>query len=280
VSDAGSPDPAVALSTDPAHGGRWTSLRTSGPGPAREWLWRNPAVPVAHREAVQPRQPFVDAGGGEECFPSVTGDPARGHDHGDVWSRPWSGDEHESGVDVGGLGLRRRVGHERGSLRVDYSLAGPPGTGILHAVHLLLALSDDARIEITPGTDVVLQDHPAPGRTRSTRWPDGDGVDLSSLGPVDGSARSAVVATDAVDVVDGEHGLSLRWGVRGSSSAPVSLVLWRNLGGWPADAPYRSIGVEPLLGSALDRDRATPEQLAVLGTEPLRWWLEIRPRRV
>lgn len=265
----------VRLRTDLEHGGRWTSLRSTGPAGEREWLWPNPAVSPARRATAGPRQPFVDAGGGEECFPSVTGAVERGHDHGDVWSRPWSGEDADAGATTGDLALRRRVTPGEGVLRVDYEITGPGGTGVLHAVHLLLALSQDARVEVPAGADVVLQDHPAPGRAHRTRWPDGDGVDLACLGPADGTARSAVVAVDAVDVVDGRDRLSLRWGVGAPARAPVSLVLWRNLGGWPASAPYRSIGIEPLLGAALDRDRAEPGQLAVLGQEPLRWWVEV-----
>lgn len=46
----------VTVTADPAHGGRWTSLRAAG----REWLWRrdDPA-----RSAVEPGAAFVDAGG-------------------------------------------------------------------------------------------------------------------------------------------------------------------------------------------------------------------------
>jgi hypothetical protein len=32
----------------------------------------------------------------------------------------------------------------------------------------------------------------------------------------------------------------------------VSVALWRNLGGFPGGHPYRSIGVEPMLGSVFD----------------------------
>ena len=78
---------------------------------------------------------------------------------------------------------------------------------------------------------------------------------------MDGSARLAVVDTDAVKLIDGDETLLLHWWLQ-RGEGPVSLLLWRNLGGWPASDPYRSIGVEPLLGAATDVDGARPEQLA------------------
>src|SRR5581483_10582739 len=50
--------------TDLEHGGRWTSLRLGG----REWLWQR-ADPA--RAGVAPGDAFVDAGGLEECVPTV-----------------------------------------------------------------------------------------------------------------------------------------------------------------------------------------------------------------
>src|SRR4051812_19226613 len=105
----------VTATFDPAHGGRWTSLSAAG----REWLWHRPAVnaagpasaparsasaavgpasapagpaptsasePGPARSSVRPGAAFVDAGGVEECIPTIRGVP----DHGDAWSRPWA----------------------------------------------------------------------------------------------------------------------------------------------------------------------------------------------
>jgi hypothetical protein len=53
-------------------------------------------------------------------------------------------------------------------------------------------------------------------------------------------------------------------------------VVWRNLGGWPVEAPYRSIGVEPMIGAGTDVAAATPRQLATIGDEgSITWWLEV-----
>src|SRR3954451_9902644 len=94
---------------DCQHGGRWTSWRAG----QREWLWSNPGVPAAARVAVEPGDGFVDAGGAEECFPTVRGTP----DHGDVWSRSWRGTPADAHVDVPGLGVLGRTVADRTELQ-------------------------------------------------------------------------------------------------------------------------------------------------------------------
>ncbi|MFI6424331.1 hypothetical protein [Promicromonospora sp. NPDC050880] len=261
----------LTVRTDPALGGRWTSLAT----PEREWLWRNPRVPAADRVAVAPGDPFVDAGGAEECFPTING-PS---DHGEVWSRPWTtGAPGVARARAGALALTRRLTTHDGVVRADYTVDGPPGAGVLHAVHMLLDVGPDARLEVPGRPDVLVVEWPEPGATTATTWPDGGGVPLDALGPDDGTARCAVVATDRVDVVDGADRLSLRWGTPGP--APLSLVVWRNLGGWPEGSPYRSIGVEPLLGAETNLDRAGRDRSARLdGRGRLAWWLEATASR-
>ena len=261
----------LTASTDLAHGGRWTSLST----PEREWLWRNPRVPAAARAAVRPGDAFVDAGGGEECFPTVVGTP----DHGDAWSRPWTRTRGGATVDAGGLTIARRLDVVDGAVRARYRVGAPAGVGLLHAVHLLLDLSPAARLVVPGEPAVVVSDWPRPGRDTATVWPDGGGVPLDRLGADDRTARCAVVATSAVDVVDGEDRLRLRWRLL-SGRAPLSLVVWRNLGGWPDRAPYRSVGVEPLLGAATDRARADPDRLARCdGGAGLAWELVVSAQR-
>ena len=45
-----------------------------------------------------------------------------------------------------------------------------------------------------------------------------------------------------------------------------SLLLWRNLRGWPEAGPYRSIGIEPMLGRAADWQTADDDELARIGS--------------
>jgi hypothetical protein len=193
----------LTVEVDLAHGGRWTSLRT----PEREWLWRHPDPAVAAaRAAVAPGAAFVDAGGAEECFPTVRGEP----DHGAVWSRPWSA----TGVTVDGLRLDRRIRTD-GAVTVDYTITGPPHAPVVHAVHALLDVSPAARLD-APGVrtaHLVDQGSVVP-------WPAG----LDRLGPDDGTATAAVLpGCAAVTVVDGADALELTW-----RAADPALLLWRN----------------------------------------------------
>jgi hypothetical protein len=141
---------------DLRRGGRWTSLRVAG----REWLWRRRDDPLRDRAA--PGDPFADAGGIEECVPTVRGTP----DHGDACCR-----------------------------------------------------------------DAVVRDSGDSPRLRLTA----------------------------------------------GACLPTSVALWRNLRGFPASGPYRSIGVEPMLGSVFDLAEARDDADAVTvpATGRVEWELEI-----
>ncbi|SEQ72577.1 hypothetical protein [Microlunatus flavus] len=231
----------LVLDVDLAHGGRWTSLRTR----EREWLWTNPDRTVqGARPHVRPGDAFVDAGGVEECFPTLRGTP----DHGDVWSRPWSGSPDDATVTVAGARLRRtvRVGNDTdGSVVLGYTVEGEPGAPFVHAVHALLDVGPEARLEVPGAGTMVVLDVDDPVRT----WPSG----LDRLGPDDGTAVCAVLpGVEEATVTDGAEALRFRWEAPGRAGL-CSLVLWRNLRGWPATGPYRSIGLEPTLGRTVDQ---------------------------
>ncbi len=246
----------LTVEVDLAHGGRWTSLRT----PEREWLWRHPDPAVAAaRAAVAPGDAFVDAGGVEECLPTVRGGP----DHGAVWSRPWS----EAGCTADGFRLDRRIRSD-GALTADYTITGPPRAPVVHAVHALLDVSPAARLDAPGVRAAYLVD-----RQVEVSWPAG----LDRLGPDDGTATAAVLPDcAAVTVVDGADALAFTW--RGEA---CSLLLWRNLRGWPHGAPYRSIGVEPMIGTAADLQAPAPGRPAQLGPDGvLRWQLTLTAWRL
>lgn len=249
----------LTLVTDLRHGGRWVSLRS----PAREWLWTNPAEGIAEsRAAVAPGDSFVDAGGVEECLPTIRGVP----DHGDAWSRPWAGEP--ASVAVPGFGRLHRRATGTAPLRIDYDLSGTPGTAFLHAVHALLDLTPSARL-LAPGATTMLVLDPAPSWST---WPAG----LDRLGPDDGTAVCALLpGCREATVVDGDESLTFQWSAE-SGDDLSSLVVWRNLGGWPDHSPYRSIGVEPMVGRAADLATATPGDCPRIGPDGhYRWHLSI-----
>ncbi|WP_207947645.1 hypothetical protein [Occultella glacieicola] len=269
------PEP-LTVKVDPAHGGRWTSLRT----PTREWLWTNPDPGVAAaRTEVRPGQAFVDAGGLEECFPTINGSP----DHGHAWSRPWAvgpDDRADPDPDHGDAGylavatpsgrLHRRIEVSDGAVTARYLVTGEPGTVFHHAAHALLDLSPAATWA-------------AAGRRRTTGATD-SATPVEHLGPDDGSAVGIVVeGARAVTVTDADHRLRLTWGTdRDTDSGHCSLMVWRNLRGWPATGPYRSIGIEPLIGrnSDLAVSLAEPGEVPRIGPDgTFGWWLRFAADR-
>jgi len=239
----------VTVTTDPARGGRWTSLRAGG----RDWLWHR-AEPA--RTAARPGDPFADAGGLEECIPTVRGRP----DHGEAWSRRWqSVGPQAARVATDEFTLQRVFRNEGGALVAAYRLDATPGWAFVWAAHALLDLSTSAVLEAPAGTETRLDD----GSVVS--WP----TALASLGPEDGSATGAIlIDCPRVTVADGER---LTFELR-APGQPVSVALWRNLRGWPAASPYRSIGVEPMLGRVFDRDEARPGDAAIVPPSGLVEW--------
>jgi hypothetical protein len=263
------------VSTDLSHGGRWTSLCLAG----REWLWHRDDP---RRGQVAPGDPFIDAGGIEECAPTVRGQP----DHGEAWSRAWR-DLGDGGAeaDCGTFTLSRRITCSDDVVTARYRLTARPGYRFVWAAHALLDVSAGATLRL-PGESAVrlypeaaaLLDWPWPGEAPfvTARWPGPGRVQLDRLGPDDGTAVGAIVTGCAsVTVCDGDD--RLRLSLNASGGLPASVALWRNLGGFPDGDPYRSIGVEPMLGSVFDLEQAWQPDDAV--TVPpagyVEWELEI-----
>lgn len=276
--------PAAHVSVDLDHGGRWTSLRLAG----REWLWRRDDP---RRGQVTPGDRFVDAGGLEECVPTVRGQP----DHGCAWARPWrdlGGGAAEA--DCGRFTLRRRIAVAdcAGSgkrVTAAYRLTADPGYRFVWAAHALLDVSDTATLLLGPGTPVRLYPEAARFLARpwpegapfvTVRWPGPDGLRLDRLGPDDGTAIGAIaLGTGCATVCDGEDRLVLR--LSSTQPLPFSVALWRNLRGFGDGEPYRSIGVEPMLGSVFDLAEASGEDDAVTvpAAGSVEWELQVAATR-
>ena len=275
----------LGVRTDPEHGGRWTSLHGGG----REWLWLREEP---RRDHVAVGDEFADAGGLEECVPTVRGTP----DHGDAWTRSWAAlGEHEHVVHCDDFELTRRISVHEGSVVADYRLAADPGYRFIWAAHALLDLSPRATLAIDQGAKARLFPEAAPHL--STSWPDGAawiegdwpapaGLRLDTLGPDDGSGVGAIIHRPApantanratVLVLDGAD--SLRLTVE-ADAQPTAIALWRNLGGFPQPSPYRSIGVEPMLGRVFDLADAKDDDCAVTpATGEVHWRLTITASR-
>ncbi|MGQ4534877.1 hypothetical protein ACUH9Y_07260 [Dermabacteraceae bacterium P13115] len=260
----------VSATFSPELGGRWTSLRGGG----REWLWHNEPLREA-REAVHPGAAFVDAGGGEECFPCLRSP----YDHGDIFNRPWrrvpprpgcaaSGQSvTESVATPQGLILQRSYLREGNDAVLRYQVDAAAPADFSHHAHLLLDLSPSARL--------------IPGPYRRSHFWDGEQEDptvseqmMSHLGDGPTSARCfSLFGCSQVRIVD--RGLSLVLTLEPlSHGLPTSFVVWRNLNGWPEDSPYRSIGIEPSIGWGVDLPSDFPLAHAAPGN-PARWSLRI-----
>jgi hypothetical protein len=265
----------VAIDLD--DGGRWTSLVLGG----REWLWPGPGLLTTSREGMSS---YVDVGGLDECFPTVRGVP----DHGGLWNQPWGSLEEDEDWDVvqydEAVLLRRFNGgptpdiDETGAIWADYRLLAPPGYSFVWAAHALLDCAVGTTINPSDTTECRLYADDARPWV-SGEWPVAGGVDLSVYGPTDGTAMGAVlVDCPAVEVIDGDLALTLSLSCPGQ---PVSTALWRNLGGFPADAPYRSLGVEPMLGRVFDLAEAGAGDAAVVPESgELTWRLVVSARSV
>ena len=248
VSAAASPHadaPALRVVTDPARGGRWTSLAAGG----REWLWRRDEPRRASRV---PGDPFADAGGLEECVPTVRGRP----DHGDAWTRRWYPEpDPDPDLDpadgVGpGRATRRAAVHrgvpglparphdpDAGTAAVaDYRLTAAPGYRFLWAAHALLDLSARARLAVEEGAPGRLYADGgarwilrSPGRRRRASRSTGSGRTTARRSARSSTPREATV-------YDGPHTLTFALRPRASRCRSP---LWRNLRGFP-DAARRT----------------------------------------
>ncbi|GGN44285.1 hypothetical protein [Streptomyces fuscichromogenes] len=207
---------------------------------------------------MAPGDAFVDAGGLEECVPTVRGTP----DHGDAWSRPWTRDGDAETVRCDRFTLTRT---RRGTAD---GVVADPGFRFVWAAHALLDLSGEAVLRAREGAPTRLFPEAAPlldgpwpdgARWVAGSWPAPLGLRLDRFGPDDGTAVGAVVDGGRCCAHDGPDRLALAVEAEGQ---PLSVALWRNLGGFPADRPCRSTGVEPMLGRVFDLDDAGPDDAA------------------
>ena len=254
-------DGGFQVAVDATHGGRWTSLLDPD---GREWLWHHSNV---DRFGVRPGDAFIDAGGVEECFPSITGRP----DHGDVWSRPWHVNGEWMTVRTGVFTLSRRI-RTGAAVEVDYSLRGPAGAPFTWAFHALLTPDVGTRIITAP---TRTRAWPQPGHFVEQRWPRIAGLDgCDMLGPDDQSAIFGVlVDTREVRVEIDGAALNLRIDC---PETPAGIGIWRNLRGFPATGSrYRSFGVEPMVGCTPDPDTCHGEAAVLPSSGELAWRLSI-----
>jgi galactose mutarotase-like enzyme len=286
--------PAISIANEaieaivvPAVGCKITNLRRRR---GREWLWRNPAIPLALPGGEHdPETVYVDqadSGGWDECFPtvgpsSIPGAPAgtsRLPDHGELWSAPWSCTMLSSvrGTTLSGVTQGRLLPCEfRRDLTVDpvepvihldYQVRhlGGAACRFVWAGHPLLNVQPGSVVQVDGMDEVsVISRFGAPPFPDGVRFP----------WPPRGADRFRFEAgTDWAAMVFGELGADLRavvtdpaggerFELTASGSAVTHLGLWLNAGGWAprGRSPYYNLAVEPCLGAPDRLDRAVDE---------------------
>lgn len=229
-----------SISTDLELGGRITSLQTPD---GFEWLWTNDR---AVRDRVIPGQTFIDAGGVEECFPTLAGVP----DHGDVWSRPWQRIDASSATCLTPEArITRSITLASSSVHLRYRVEARPDYHFVWAFHALITPSTDLHVEVGVGHPVLSWPHGYGRPPETSVWPAGAGLArFDDLATNDGTAEFVLLPNKSeVSVLTGGRSLTF---VLEAPGCPTSIGLWRNLKGyaWDGGPPYRSIGIEPMLG--------------------------------
>ncbi len=246
----------ASVGFDPQHGARIDSIADSS---GFEWLWSRPDP---RRYLVHPGDAFVDVGGAEECFPTISGTP----DHGEVWSQPWERREDVVRVTTRSGELQRRMTVDGDRIEFRYTLTAAPGMQFVWALHALVRPDPGMRLSV-PGQPIVRcwsdgDDRPAV----ETRWPTPDiGRDLEELpGDDDGTARFVAVSGCGELSLSAPDGHRMRFRLDAPGQVH-GIGIWRNLNGYPADdAPYRSFGIEPMLGTHHHLGHASPAEAAVV----------------
>lgn len=240
------------VEVDHDHGGRWRSLRDAA---GQEWCWRRPDP---RRDLARSGDRLVDVGGVEECFPTIAGIP----DHGEVWTevfRPCSDGSYAVHTPSGQIHRRIEVGAD---IVVSYRLEAEPGFRFVWAFHLLLEPTADLTLDLPAGSPIRSWPGGYSAPYAETPWLTVPGVSqFDDLSSDDGTATFAL-AVDQASVSASARGRTLRLDLS-APGQPVGVGLWRNLGGfsWDGTEPYRSVGVEPMIGHHPDRQLADPAGL-------------------
>jgi Aldose 1-epimerase len=297
---------AMRVAVVPEIGGKIISLRSRRSG--REWLWRNPHLPLKKPPADATDFGAFDAGGWDEVFPTVNAcrvpNSAWGNrtltDHGELWYRPWKVlDENVASRAVATLSLavdepdlpfrfERTLTLAAGlaPLTANYSVTNKSTMPMpfIWAAHPLLAIEPGDSFLLPEGTRISTTGNV--GLKLATNvtefaWPilplvSGDLLNLSCA--PEPSARFAIklfaenVPGGAIKIANGDETEVLCLSLE--LPHEMHIGLWLNYGAWSgADTPpYYNAGVEPTIFPHDDLNVAALEQAAQLPPgSTLRW---------
>jgi galactose mutarotase-like enzyme len=260
----------------PSLGAKLTNLRRLR---GREWLWRNPQIPLAPPAPGACYVESADSGGWDECFPTVAPSPVPGAppgapmlpDHGELWSAPWTGSvyEHAGNITFAGSTTGRLLPYQFARevtlladepvVRLRYRLVhtGDAPFPWIWSSHPLLNVQPGTVLEL-PGVsqvrldavhgredlsrgDVVSWPGGIGGEADRFRFPEPSGWALKAFGDVGPEGR--------MTLIDPRQGERLEMVV--DRRAVPQVGIWINAGGWaPAGkAPYYNFALEPRIGA-------------------------------
>lgn len=214
-----------------------------------------------------------DAGGWDECFPSVAACTVNGidiPDHGDVWRKPWTAsvkhDALSSHVTASSMPMRfsRWLSLDGPTMHLRYSVTntGNAGADFLWSAHPLFQVQAGDRIVLPEGVHEVHVEASSADRLeagdRST-WPlaaltRGGYLDLSLVGPEDGVTSHKLFAGPLSTGWCGLYRSALQMGIimRFDPGHTPFAGLWISQGAWPKtedDSPTRArqyaVALEP-----------------------------------
>ncbi|WP_286219198.1 hypothetical protein [Paraoerskovia sediminicola] len=143
-------------------------------------------------------------------------------------------------------------------VRVDYRLVAAPGFRFIWAMHALVMPDVGTRLDLPAGHPV--RAWPSGATAVQRTWPRVTENSWDRLGEDDGSAVFALLPGLDRCAVTAPDGSSLGWRIW-APGQPVSIGLFRNLGGFPDRlSGYRTLGIEPMIGHAHELATARPAE--------------------
>jgi galactose mutarotase-like enzyme len=298
---------AMRVIVVPEIGGKIISLVSRRTG--REWLWKNPHLPLRKPPADATDFGAFDAGGWDEVFPTVNSCQVPNSawnnrtltDHGELWYRPWQivaanvGSQADATLTLAVDDPELPFRFERtltlaagvGSLTASYSLDNRSKQPLpfIWAAHPLLAIEPGELIRLPAGTRTSLTYSVGlklAAETTAFAWPmiplaSGESLDISRV--PDKSACYAVklfaenVADGAIEIVNRNQTEVLRLSSEASHASHIGL--WLNYGAWSGanTAPYYNAGIEPATFPADDLNvAASHKTMAQLAPGSTRQW--------
>ena len=267
----------------PRMGGKIVSIVVRGHGKLAGNLDRELLHPAIHPYNEATRSSGFqdsDAGGWDECLPSVAGCHWKGvdiPDHGDVWRTPWTAvirnDALLAHTQAFSLPLRfsRRIALDGPTMHLNYAVTntGTSAADFLWSAHPLFQVQEGDRIVLPDDTDTVhVEGSTVSALLRNEPWcpwphvhlAHGGHLDLSTVGPQDGHTSHKLFAGPLATGWCGLYRTQLQLGIvmRFDPTHTPFAGLWISQGAWPPGeigAKQYTVALEPTTApcDALDR---------------------------